>query len=379
MIRFQRAALALPILLALSIASGSLPAQAPAPAPPLIKFDIPLARKGSDPFEPLRGLAKQGLEKTNAPGLAVALVKNDKLAWTEGFGFADVENEVPVRPNTAFRIASISKPITATAVMQLVQRGLVGLDDPIQRYVPSFPDKGAPVSIRHLLTHTSGIRHYKDGEFDNKESYDSLEQAFTIFKDDPLLFPPGSKYSYSTYGYNLLAGVIERVSGVSFEQYLERHIWGPAEMADTRLEHPQEIVKHRARQYVHDEAAGLRNAPYADLSIKWAGGGMISTASDLARFHIALNRGKLIDPKTLDEMYTTATLTDGTKTEYGLGWQSVLAEGRRWIAHSGGATGGTTYLLRSPEDKLAVVILANVQNARGLRELALAYAKTLAN
>ncbi|MCA1586946.1 MAG: beta-lactamase family protein, partial [Acidobacteria bacterium] len=255
----------------------------------------------------------------NAPGLAVALVKDDKLAWTEGVGIADVENDVPVRPDSVFRIASISKPITATAVMQLVQKTLVRLDDPIQRYVASFPEKaGAPLTVRHLLSHTSGVRHYKDGEFDHKESYDSLERAFAIFKDDPLLFPPGEKYSYSTYGYNLLAGIVERVAGVSFEQYLDQHVWAPAEMADTRLEHPQEIVKHRVRHYVRSDGAGLQNAPYADLSIKWAGGGMISTAADLARFHIALNKGQLLEAKTLSEMYTATTLNDGSKSSYGL-------------------------------------------------------------
>lgn len=355
-------------------------AQAPAPAPPLITFDVPLWSNSKEPFEPLRALARQGLEKTGAPGLSVAIVKNDKLAWNEGFGRADVENEVAVRPNSVFRIASISKTMTATAVLQLVERGQVGLDDPIQRYVPAFPEKVATITVRHLLTHTSGVRHYKDGEFDNKESFDTIDDAFAVFAHDPLLFPPGTKYLYSTYGYNLLAGVVEKVSGVTFEQYLSAHVWRPAGMDDTRLEHPQEIVRHRVRQYVRTSSTkDLLNAPYADLSVKWAGGGIVSTAPDLARFHIALEKGRLLKPETLAQMYVAATLNDGTKTEYGLGWQVVLADGQRWIAHSGGATGGTTYLLRSPESKLAVVLLANVQNAPGLRNLALAFARAVAD
>jgi serine beta-lactamase-like protein LACTB len=367
------------LVLVASGAFGLISAQAPPPTPPLVTFDVPLWSQSRDAFEPLRTLGRQGLDKTGTPGLSVAIAKNDKVAWNEGFGKADVENDLAVRPDSVFRIASISKTMTATAIMQLVERGKVSLDDPIRRYVPAFPDKTeGTVTLRHLLTHTSGVRHYNDGEFDNKASYDTLDAAFTVFARDPLRFAPGAKYLYSTYGYNLLAGVVEAVSGVTFEQYLTEHVWKPAGMGDTRLEHPQEIVRHRVRQYVRTSSnKELLNAPYADLSVKWAGGGIISTAPDLARFHLALERGALLKADTLAQMYVAATLNDGTKTEYGLGWQVVMADGRRWIAHSGGATGGTTYLLRSPETDLAVVLLSNVQNARGLRELALAFAKVV--
>lgn len=363
------------LALALALSIAPILAQ---PTPPLVQFVIPLGQNVREPFAALNDLGRQGLEKTGAPGFSVAIVKNGKVAWTEGFGLADVENQVQVRPNSVFRIASITKTMTATAVMQLVERGLVTLDDPIQRYVPSFPEKGATVTLRHLLTHTSGIRHYKAGEFDNKRAYESLEDAFTVFAADPLTFTPGAKYLYSTYGYNLLAGVVEQVTGVSFEQYLGDHIWLPAAMADTRLEHPQDVVKHRARQYVRASTGDLLNAPYADLSVKWAGGGIISTAPDLARYHLAIEKGTLLKKETLAQMYSAATLNDGTRTDYGLGWQVVAADGQRWVAHSGGATGGTTYLLRNRDNGIAVVILANVQNATGLKELALAFAKAIA-
>lgn len=376
MFRHVRAAVAL-LLVALTACAAALVAQQPGSTPPLIKFTIPIGGNSRDPFAPLQDLGRQGIEKTGAPGLSVAIAKNGKVAWNDGFGIADVENQVNVRPNAVFRIASISKPMTATAVMQLVERGQVALDDPIQKHLPSFPDKGATVTLRHLLTHTSGIRHYKPGEFDSKTSYASLDDAFAVFAGDPLVHEPGSAYLYSTYGYNLLAGVVERASGLSFEQYLEKHVWGPAGMADTRLEHPQEIVGHRVRQYVRLPSGDLLNAPYADLSVKWAGGGIISTAPDLARFHVALEKGALLKKDTLAQMYMAATLNDGSKTEYGLGWQVVHAEGQRWIAHSGGATGGTTYLLRSPETGIAVAILGNVQNASGLKELALAFAMAI--
>jgi len=344
-------------------------ALAPAAAVP------PVITQAPDAFAAVRKVAVDGLQSSTAPGMSVALVMNDTVAWTEGFGVADVENDVAVRPDAVFRIASISKPFAATAVMQLVERGRVSIDDAIQKYVPAFPLKGEQtITIRHLLTHTSGIRHYKGDEFNQKELFESVDEALRIFKDDPLLFTPGTKYSYSTYGYNLLAGVVEKASGVSYEAYLQEHIWKPAAMTSTFLEHPQDIVKHRVRQYLRGSGELFRNAPYADLSVKWAGGGIISTAADLARFHIALDKGTLLKPDTLERMYTPATLADGTKSTYGLGWMISTVNGRRWIAHSGGATGGTTYLLRSPEQKLAVVILTNVQDAEGLRQLALAMA-----
>lgn len=312
-----------------------------------------------------------------APGTSAALVEGDRIVWSGGDGLADVENEVPARGNTVYRIASISKPMAATAVMQLVERGFVKLDDPIRQYVPGFPPKGdQTVTIRHILTHTSGIRHYKPGEMENKETFDSVAGALAIFKDDPLLFTPGAKYSYSSYAYNLIAGVVEQASGLNYEAYLREKVWGPAGMTSTFLEHPQEMVPHRARQYVK-AGPRVRNAPYADLSIKWAGGGVISTAEDLARFHIALDEGRLLKPETLARMYTPARLNDGSETGYGLGWFiNKDAQGRRWVAHSGGATGGSTYLLRYPEGKLAVAILCNVENAGDLRTLAMRIAET---
>jgi serine beta-lactamase-like protein LACTB, mitochondrial len=320
----------------------------------------------------LARVAADGHKESGAPGMSIAVVVNDRIAWSSGFGLADVENEVPATATTVYRIASISKPIAATAVMQLVERGRVTLDDPVQKYVPAFPAKGEQVvTVRHLMTHTSGIRHYRDGEMESRDTFETVTDALRIFKDDPLLFAPGTKYSYSTYAYNLLAGVVETASGLSFEQYLKNHVWGPAGMSATYFDHVDALIPKRAEQYVR-AGSSWRNAPYADLSNKWAGGGILSTAEDLARFHVALDEGKLLKPATLKEMYTPYRLADGAESTYGLGWNiSKDDRGRTWIAHSGGATGGTTYLLRDPARKIAVAILCNVQSAPGLRALAI--------
>ncbi len=308
----------------------------------------------------------------NVPGLSAAVVQGDQVVWAQGFGVADVEQGVMVRPESVFRIASISKPITAVAVMQLVERGLVSLEDPIQKYVPSYPRKPqGDIRIRHLLTHTSGIRHYKGNEFSLAESFPSLDRAIAVFRNDPLESAPGERYLYSTYGYNLLQGVVEQVTSRTFEEYLRSAVFGPAGMTTTYLERPQEIVRHRVRQYVRGTTPfSWLNAPYVDLSVKWAGGGLIATAGDIARFDIALNQGKLLRADTLEQMYTSARLTNGNQTGYGLGWMVNQQGSRQFVAHSGGAMGGTTYLLREPKARTAAVIFANLDNVPRLRELA---------
>lgn len=321
-------------------------------------------------------LMEAARQQSGAPGISAAIVAGDRLVWEGASGLADVENEVAARADTVYRIASISKPIAATAVMQLVERGRVSLDDPIRKYVPFFPDKGGlPLTVRHVMTHTSGIRHYKPGEMENMTRYQTVADAAKIFEDDPLLFTPGAKYSYSTYAYNLLAGVVETASGLTYEAYLREHILGPAGMTATRLERAEEIVPHRSRQYVKG-GSSVQNAHYADLSVKWAGGGVISTAGDLARFHIALDEGRLVKAETLKQMYTPAQPGDGSRSNYGLGWMiSTDPQGRTWVVHSGGATGGTTLLMRNPDAKMAVVLLCNLESAGNLRKLAMEIAE----
>jgi serine beta-lactamase-like protein LACTB, mitochondrial len=320
----------------------------------------------------LTRLSEDARVALGTPGLSAAIVVGESVVWAQGFGWADLEVSVPASPASVFRIASISKPIAATAVLQLVERGLVSLDDPIQRFAPWFPRKPqGEIRVRHLLTHTSGIRHYRGNEMNSRDTYPSVERAAAIFKDDPLMFAPGDQYAYSTYGYNLLAAVVESASGRSFDDYLRTNVFGPAGMASTFLERPQAVVPGRAHQYVRGPFPGTwLRAPYVDLSVKWAGGGLISNALDLARFDMALNGGRLLRPETLELMYTSARLNSGAAIGYGLGWMVSQDGGRLRVAHSGGATGGTTYILREPRTRTASVLLANLDNVPRLRELA---------
>jgi serine beta-lactamase-like protein LACTB, mitochondrial len=331
-------------------------------------------------FDEVRRRAQAAREKIGAPGLVLGVAQGDRQVFAEGYGRADVENDVACAPDTVFRIASISKPVAAVAILQLSERGRLGLDDPVRKYVPAFPAKGdAVITVRHVLTHTSGIRHYAPGEMDSRVPYRSVTDALAVFKDDPLLFAPGTRYFYSSHAYNLLAAVVEAVSGLDYDAYLKERVFAPAGMSTTFLEHQGDIVRHRGRQY-ELEAGALRNAPLADLSVKWAAGGVISTVEDLLRFHVALDQGKLLRPETLRQMYTPGTLNDGTVLDYALGWDvRTDAAGRRWVAHSGGATGGSSYLLRSPDDGTAVAVLCNLAGAgRALGQLSREIAEVLA-
>lgn len=322
-------------------------------------------------------IVEEARDAAGSPGLSAAIAVDGVLTWSGGSGLADIENSVPATADSVYRIASISKPIAATAIMHLAEQGVLDIDRTIQEYFPSFPEKEYPVTVRHLMTHTSGIRHYDEGEFDLKDHFDTVEAGTAIFRDDPLLFEPGTQYSYSTYAYNLLAGMVESVAGQSFDDYLRDNLWGPSGMEATYLEHQGDIVPNRVRQYVKsEESPWVRNAPFADLSIKWAGGGMISTAPDLVRFALALDAGSIISAETHGRMATPMELADGTLSEYGLGWRIAEDATGLWISHSGGATGGTTHLLRLPERGLAVALTANVQSGQGLPEAARRLAET---
>jgi serine beta-lactamase-like protein LACTB, mitochondrial len=310
-------------------------------------------------FDPVARISEEVRKELGAPGLSVAVALNDELVWSSGFGMADVENDVPSRGNTVYRIASISKTFGATSVLQLVDHGLVSVDDPIEKYVPTFHHS---VTLRQIMTHTSGIRHYKPGESLSMTRFNSLADAIRIFKDDPLMFDPGTKVLYSSYAFNLLQGVVETASGMSLESYLKERIFEPAGLKETYLEYAERIVPHRAHGYVR-KGDLLQNAPYVDNSIKWFGGGLISSAEDLIRFNIALNKGELLLPASLHLMNTAGSLKDGTAIDYSLGWELATdAAGNHYVDKYGSGTGVSTYVLRIPEKHFAVAVLVNISH-----------------
>jgi len=330
---------------------------------------------------PPEALAGAYLEKSwrshQAPGMSVVIAFRGRIVFSQAFGFADLDNLVPATASTVYNMGSISKTQTAVAVMQLVEQGKVSLSDPIQKYVPSFPDKGSPITIFHLMTHTSGIRHYRDNDFpgpygaypENMRPYHSLEEAIQIFKDDPLLFRPGEYYSYSSYGVDLLQGVVAKASGMGFEDYMRQYVWEPSGMLSTEFDIPERIVPHRAKAYMMENGRTL-NAPYGDLTYKFAGGGMISSPEDLVRLGVALNHGKLLQASTLALMYRPQLGSvlryqehgPGKKLsfEQGLIWR-ILKDpgGRRILYHDGDVKGFEACMVNYPDQDFVIADMAN--------------------
>ncbi|WP_158636339.1 serine hydrolase domain-containing protein [Aerolutibacter ruishenii] len=306
-------------------------------------------------------LVREFTKASGAPGLSVSVGRCDRIVWSEGFGFADVEQRVPVAPAvTRFRIGSVAKPMTALALTTLIARGRIDLDADVRRYVPTFPRKEHDFSVRQLAGHLAGIRHYAGDEAYSRTHYASVGDALAIFKDDPLVAPPGKEWRYSSYGYNLLAAVIEQASNKAFLDHMAESVFVPLGMADTEADHIGQIVPHRGRYYVRREGK-LLNEPEVDNSNKWASGGILSTTDDLVRFGLAHFDDRLVSPDMRNILWTEQRTSAGANTGYGIGWRTVVdAEGNRWIGHGGGSIGGTTQFWLFPDQQLVIAVASNM-------------------
>lgn len=327
--------------------------------------------------EQVTRILQQELETEGIPGISAALAVDGKLVWSDGFGLADVENDVLATSKTVYRTASIAKTLTAVALMQLVERGKLDLDRPIHEYFDGFPRKRWPLTARQLLCHQAGIRHYKQADESLlTKHFPDLRSALQLFSLDPLLFEPGTNYHYTTFGYNLAGALVEYVSGQEFATYVGENICQPAGMRSTRDDDHFAIIAHRARGYMRsksDPSDGiprslsalmqpktLYNAPMHDTSMKIPGGGMVSTAPDLVRFATAINRGQLLSQDSLDLMWTSQETRDGQDTEYGLGWRIMERDGWKVVGHSGGQAGVSTYFMLCPERNTAAAVMCNL-------------------
>lgn len=319
-----------------------------------------------DKLEKIEKAITTQMSRLGIPGLSVAVVVDHKLRWSNGYGLADVENFVPAKAVTAYRLGSISKPITAAAVMQLVERGKLDLDAPIQKYCPAFPAKQWPVTGRQLLGHLAGVRHYKsDAEYGSTRHYNNVVEGLEMFKDDPLLFEPGTKYSYTTHGFAVLGCAVEGASGMSFPDYVRENVFKPAGMDRIRVDNVTDIIPNRAQGYQKTQSGELRNSGLADTSYKIPGGGFISTVGDLAKFAIAMQTGTLVKKETLDQMWVPQKTRDGKATEYGLGWGVSERMGLKEVHHGGAQQRVSTMLHTIPEKGLAVVVMTNLEGIGG--------------
>jgi len=320
-------------------------------------------RAGDDYLEAIdasRALIREIMEAEGMPGASVAVGIGGEIVWSQGFGWADLEEGVPVTTLTKFRIGSVSKTLTATGLGLLMEWGRIDLDAAVQTYVPDFPEKRWPITIRQLGGHIAGIRHYRGFEMLSSQRYPTVESGLAIFAEDTLLFEPETDYSYSSYGWNLLSAAMEEASGREFLVFMRDEVFEPLGLRHTVPDHNDSIVAHRTEFYEQREGAVI-NAPHVDNSYKWAGGGFLSTPEDLVRFGQAhLNPG-FLRAGTLEELTEPQTLRNGESTNYGIGWRSGTQEdGDRTLWHSGGSVGGTTLLILIPEHDLVVAGVVNI-------------------
>jgi serine beta-lactamase-like protein LACTB len=307
------------------------------------------------------------MSANSVPGIGAAVVLDGEPVWSAGFGMADLENSSPATSLTLFRLGSISKPITAVAILQLNERGKLDLDAPVQKYCPAFPQKDSPITTRELLGHLGGIRHYSpDGKGDIPEDsarhFATMEESLQIFAGDPLVAKPGTKFNYSTYGYTVLGCVLEGAASEKFIDYVKENVFRPAGMQQTQADDFFAVIPHRTRWYHKDKAGAVRNAGVLDSSYKIPGGGLISSADDMARFEAAILADKLLQRPTRDLMWTSLKTADDKMTGYGLGWGLVDKFGLHILAHTGGQQGTSTAFAVVPERRAGVVVLANMDN-----------------
>lgn len=320
------------------------------------------------------------LVEPKVPGLAVAIAVDNRIVYSKGFGMADLEHQVPVSTTTAFRTASVAKPLTAAAVMTLVQAGKLDLDAPVRTYCPAWPEKHPPITTRQLLAHQAGVRHYaRQGESTGTTTYFSIGESLDLFKNDPLRHEPGSKYMYSTYGYSVIGCAIEGASTMPFDEYMRNWVFRPAGMTRTRQDFHYDVIPDRSEGYMVltaemyaglppsakriAKAGAVYNAALHDTSMKVPGGGFVSTAEDLVRFGIALNTGKLLDEQSRETMWTEQKTKAGEDTGYGLGWGVTPAQdGIRRLTHSGNQAGAASALQVVPELGVTIAVMTNLED-----------------
>jgi CubicO group peptidase (beta-lactamase class C family) len=298
----------------------------------------------------MNDLASQGLFSG-----AILVARDGKILISRGYGMADWEQQIPNTAQTHFRLASLTKPITALAVMMLHARGELNIHDSICTYLPDCPETWQPVTVRHLLTHTSGIPNYTDFfEFESTEMVATTpEELIARFRDMPLLVTPGEAFYYDNSGYVLLGVIIEQVSGQTYEDFLQTNIFQPLQMHNSGYDHNVDVIRDQAIGYVTPE----NPAPFLHTSTLHAAGSLYSTVEDMYRLDQALYTDYLLPQPLRDEMFTP--LHYG----YGYGWKIQTVGERRVISHPGFINGFSNYIARYPDEQVFVIVLSNLQTA----------------
>lgn len=328
------------------------------------------SRQWNGAVERARQSMRAAIAEQNLPGLSVAVAADGAPVWAEGFGWADIEKQSPVTPDTRFRIGTISTALTSAAAGLLLERQQLALDEPIQSYVPEFPATPFPVTLRQLMAHTAGVRNDggDEGELFGQQCERPAEGVQHVARAD-LRFEPGTQYRFSNYSWIMVSAAIETAAREPFLTFMQKQVFEPLRMDDTLADSLTEPIQDHATQYFPKFAADPRYGPDVMREINlscYAGAGVfVSTPSDLVRFALGLTSGKLLKPDTVGLLQTPQRLSSGQDTGYGLGWdlEMVTVGGRqtRWIGHDGDVLGGVTGSLAIlPEHKLVIAVLANI-------------------
>lgn len=344
-------------------------AQVAPPAPARV-VEGPAAATESAFAAELAAALRQEFEAQRLVGLAAAVVRDGVIAHELYLGLADRAAGLPVDARTMFRWASISKPVTAVAAMQLALTGALDLDLDVREYVPEFPAKSWRITARQLLCHQGGIVHYKNGEvvvtktaYERPHPFEDVVLALDRFKESELVAEPGTAYSYTTHGYMLLGAVVQRAGGERFADQVRRRIAAPAGMTTFQPDYHWVTIPHRAVGY---RRLGEAIVPATDTDVSWklAGGGYISNVGDLARFAAALMDDRLLPAEARERMWTNQSTRDGKRTGYGLGFGVSLVDGERRVAHTGSQEKTRTLMQIFPTERLAVVLMTNSEWAK---------------
>jgi D-alanyl-D-alanine carboxypeptidase len=308
--------------------------------------------------DPVDDFLNAELQRQRIPGAALAIINNGKIVKAQGYGLANVELNVPVTTETVFKIGSVSKQFIATGIMLLAAEGKINLDDKISKYLEGTPETWKDISIRHLLTHTSGLLREAPG-FDPSKIQTDLDVIKTAYSQ-PLRFVPGEKWEYCNVGYFSLAEIIRKVSGKPWGDYLNEQVFAPLGMTATRPTTVAEIIPKRANSYnlQNEKLINAENWPAVRPS-----GAFLSNILDLAKWEAALNENKILNQAIRTQMWTPVTLNDGKKYPYGFGWELNDFRGVSTIQHGGTLTGFRAQYLRFPEQGLTVIVLANLGSA----------------
>jgi CubicO group peptidase (beta-lactamase class C family) len=306
---------------------------------------------------------KQEMEQQRIPGLSLAVVANQELVFTRGYGLANVELKSPALAESVYEVASITKQFTAVAILLLVQDHKLTLDDPLGRLLPGGPESWNKITVRQLLTHTSGIPDFDDGNpFDLRRDY-SEDDLVHLAAQLTLKFPTGSRWSYSNTGYVLLGIIVHRLSGQPYADFLRQRIFSPLHMVNTRVNSESDIIPFRADGYQLADGV-LKNQDFLSAGLRGTGdGGIVSTVVDMAKWDAALQSGALLPADVWRQVFTPVSLNSGKTFPYGFGWFIREQAGQPYYEHSGNLQGYASHFLRFPSARVSVVVLANLSQA----------------